>query len=653
MTTAETEPVETAAPTAALEPDPVAAPSECDVVMKGGITSGVIYPLALVKIGATYRFRGIGGASAGAIGAALGAAAEFGRDSGGFDRLAGVPDELRDGRLQRLFQPQPATRPLLGLMLTMSGAGAPGTTTPRRGTGGAILSGLLSAARAFPVTSAIGLGIGLLLVVVGAVERGTAGFLLIGAGVVLALVGWLVAVLVRLLRLLTRAVPLNLFGICRGLGSGPDDPGFTDWLSAEINSIAGLSPEQGPLRFGHLWTGSGTIEDVRRRDRRVDLRMVSTCLSQGRPYELPWDARTFFYDPEVWASLFPGDVMRALLDAPPPAPESPSEREIAEWRWEESVASAHSPALRRLPSPEHLPVIVATRLSLSFPLLISAVPLWTIDRRAAASRDAVRAYRLARKTGAPPPADGLQFTTLWFTDGGLCSNFPVYLFDSPLPTRPTFAINLGTFSAGQEPSLDQRKNLEFATGNSQGILPTNVAIPESGFAAVAGFASAAFNTARNWQDGTHLNLPGYRDRIVRVLQTKREGGMNLTMGTETIEGLAARGREAGAVMVERFTQPAFGDATGWQNHQWVRYRALLACLPDWLDSYRRGLSALSVDPTDPPSYELTVRGRRLAAEITRGLDSAAQAVATGDPKALDDLLEEPRPVGAIRRVPQI
>jgi hypothetical protein len=528
-----------------------------------------------------------------------------------------------------------------------------GAAPPRRSIAAAIGAGLLAVVKAFPGTSLLGMAFGVTLAVVGAVERGLAGYLLIGAGLLVALVGWLAAVLVRLVRLMTGAVPANLFGICRGLGSGPDDPGFTDWLSSQINSIAGLTPEQGPLRFGHLWTGTTTIAPVRRRDRQVDLRMVSTCLSQSRPYELPWDARTFFYDPEVWATLFPTDVIEALRDAPAPEPESGRADESAQWRWEEAVAAGHSPALRRLPAPEHLPVIVATRLSLSFPLLISAVPLWTIDRRSKTSVDAGLAYREARKSGAPLPSSGLEFVKLWFTDGGLCSNFPVYLFDSPLPTRPTFAINLGKFSAGQEPSDDQRRNLEYATSNSQGILPTTITIPEKGFAAVGGFASAAFNTARNWQDSAHLSLPGYRDRIVRVLQTKNEGGMNLNMSTTTIQTLAERGREAGAVMVERFTHPTFGAATGWQNHQWVRYRALFACLPDWLEAYRRGLNALSVNPAAPPSYPLTARGRRLATKISSAIDSAAQAAADADPKAVDDIAEEPRPLGAIRRVPQI
>ena len=42
----------------------------CDIVMKGGITSGVVYPLAAVELSTKYRFVNIGGTSAGAIAAA-------------------------------------------------------------------------------------------------------------------------------------------------------------------------------------------------------------------------------------------------------------------------------------------------------------------------------------------------------------------------------------------------------------------------------------------------------------------------------------------------------------------------------------------------------------------------------------------------------
>ncbi|HZY98631.1 MAG TPA: patatin-like phospholipase family protein [Candidatus Baltobacteraceae bacterium] len=90
----------------------------CDIVMKGGITSGVVYPAAVVELGKTYRFKNIGGTSAGAIAAALTAAAEFGRQSSSGTRFAGLaalPEWLwSDGHLAGLFKANRATQPLCG-----------------------------------------------------------------------------------------------------------------------------------------------------------------------------------------------------------------------------------------------------------------------------------------------------------------------------------------------------------------------------------------------------------------------------------------------------------------------------------------------------------------------------------------------------------
>lgn len=41
----------------------------CDVIMKGGITSGVVYPLALTELARQFRFAQVGGTSAGAMAA--------------------------------------------------------------------------------------------------------------------------------------------------------------------------------------------------------------------------------------------------------------------------------------------------------------------------------------------------------------------------------------------------------------------------------------------------------------------------------------------------------------------------------------------------------------------------------------------------------
>jgi hypothetical protein len=66
-------------------------------------------------------------------------------------------------------------------------------------------------------------------------------------------------------------------------------------------------------------------------------------------------------------------------------------------------------------------------MSLSFPVLFSMVPLYGKDYR---SQRNLKRGRI------------LNLDKLWFTDGGISSNFPVHLFDDPLPARPNFALNL-------------------------------------------------------------------------------------------------------------------------------------------------------------------------------------------------------------------
>src|SRR5262247_2287939 len=91
---------------------------ECDLIMKGGITSGVVYPSLILQRRAWYRFRSIGSTSAGAMAAAVTAAAELGRDKGGFDVLRDVREYVRSGRnLLELFQPTRVGRPVLDLAL--------------------------------------------------------------------------------------------------------------------------------------------------------------------------------------------------------------------------------------------------------------------------------------------------------------------------------------------------------------------------------------------------------------------------------------------------------------------------------------------------------------------------------------------------------
>src|SRR4051812_14704072 len=78
----------------------------CDIIMKGGITSGVVYPQAILRLSEKFQFRSIGGTSAGAIAAVLTAAAEYNRAGGGFETIKSIPNDIRDN-LESLFQASP------------------------------------------------------------------------------------------------------------------------------------------------------------------------------------------------------------------------------------------------------------------------------------------------------------------------------------------------------------------------------------------------------------------------------------------------------------------------------------------------------------------------------------------------------------------
>ena len=113
--------------TTAASTSPYAAPSlACDIVMKGGITSGVIYPRAVSELAKTYTLSHVGGASAGAIAAAAAAAAELGRHSGGFEGLDTMPDELAfvgpggRSKLASFFQPTATAAPLFRLLMSVA-----------------------------------------------------------------------------------------------------------------------------------------------------------------------------------------------------------------------------------------------------------------------------------------------------------------------------------------------------------------------------------------------------------------------------------------------------------------------------------------------------------------------------------------------------
>jgi hypothetical protein len=364
-------------------------------------------------------------------------------------------------------------------------------------------------------------------------------------------------------------------------------PPLTQWLADLIDQLAGREPTEPPLTFGDLMAGpdgSGS-----RSQPAIDLRMITTNLSQGTPYRLPFDSRTWFFDPEVFASYFPPRVVNYLV--------ARAERETIDRLEEPGAWSRYE--MRRLlykvvgrgllplPDPEHLPVIVATRFSLSFPALLSAVPLEVIDYTIDSNDEAdtqwlrwLRAHRhdwkdvhlLDPSEWPDTPSASFTPTTSWFSDGGITSNFPLPLFDGPIPRWPTFAINLTPFPPNQ-PDVD----VWLPKSNKEGVEAEMRAMPtRPGFKAVLAFAHSIIDTMQNWSDNAQSHVPGFRDRVAQVCHTDKEGGLNLNMDEAAIKEMADRGRRAGKALVDQFSASPPPDTTlTWDNHRWVRFRTLL------------------------------------------------------------------------------
>src|SRR5436309_897468 len=78
----------------------------------------------------------------------------------------------------------------------------------------------------------------------------------------------------------------NDFGICH-LGPSDEGESLTPWLHALIQKAAGRGASDPPLTFGDLWGGDPEVEGHDGAERAIDLQMISTDLSRGRPMRLP------------------------------------------------------------------------------------------------------------------------------------------------------------------------------------------------------------------------------------------------------------------------------------------------------------------------------------------------------------------------------
>jgi predicted acylesterase/phospholipase RssA len=202
-----------------------------------------------------------------------------------------------------------------------------------------------------------------------------------------------------------------------------------------------------------------------------------------------------------------------------------------------------------------MPLVVAARMSLSFPILFCAVPLYRRDF---------------------PHDKGGETTTvqrMLFSDGGLSSNFPVHFFDALLPNRPTFAVSLEEFDQ-RDPS--KRVRLPMKAGGG-------IWLDCSRIESLTGFLMSLVSAAKDWQDRLQSTLPGYRERIASVYLKSDEGGLNLTMAADKIANLVDLGDRAAALMTG--TPLSFEDkqAFDFEDHRWRRYLVAFARLEETIE----------------------------------------------------------------------
>lgn len=620
---------------------------ECDLVMKGGITSGIVYPRLVAELSGKYRFRQVGGASAGAIAAIMTAAAQSGqlrgRGTAPFDQLKQIPLDLaRD--LPYLFQPSPDTATAFDLMMAAQ-APARGKVMRalavvglmiRRGFGwfllGMLASMIPAAALIAALLSASGTGL-----------RWGAAMLALVVWLPVALIAGVAVSGVQLSRAAVRAVEGNGFGICDGhtRRSTVSVKPLTDWIDDMLLELVGpLDEPDRPVCFKDLWgeaasaayraqvpAGTGeaaAMKPAQRRQNRelreVDCLVMTTDLSHQRPFRFPFDTAEFFWCDKCGEKYFTDRVLthmkagRKLVDISVVA---------------DPTCSIHpGQPLYFFPSAPDVPLVIAARISLSFPGLISAVPLQAVDRS--------RAPGCAR------------IVTVWFSDGGITSNFPIRFFDSAWPRRPTFGISL----AAKHPDYPETMVWRPKPGASGRFLRYTQ------ITSLSGFISTIFNSARNWPDSLQMTMPGFRDRVVEIRQAAGEGGMNLQMPEKCITALADRGREAGQNLLDGDNDGVPPFNFGW--HRWVRHRNAMAGLDEMLsgmyevwDWQREFLDAVPPPPPTgfpryaPGSEQTGVQFRESA---SRAMKLAEELKLLGHPAAQGDL---PKPEPELRLVPPV
>jgi hypothetical protein len=305
-----------------------------------------------------------------------------------------------------------------------------------------------------------------------------------------------------------RDLSRNGFGLVPG--SSPGGGALCDWLHGHIQRAAGLADDR-PLTFGMLRNDPG----ANGRPVDLDLQMVTTDLSTARPVRVPRDLEGYAFHPEDLGGVVPPPVVAWL-----------------------QTHGTREGAVVRLPARDDLPILLGFRMSLSFPVLFTALRLL--------------APATERLTSEPEAH--------WFSDGGIGSNFPIHFFDAWVPRRPTFALSFAPFPIDHLGRvLPEETDIGLPPAPNGARLPRWVPVEDMG-----GFVGQILDTMQNWRDTLQSELPGFRDRVyeARLDRAAGEGGLNLGMDAATIARLQDRGRRVGGAIPQTFQ---------WDQHFFTRY----------------------------------------------------------------------------------
>jgi hypothetical protein len=380
----------------------------------------------------------------------------------------------------------------------------------------------------------------------------------------------------------TAAAPGRLARLFDGLAGVPAPDGappVATWLADVLDDLAGLGPRHGLLRdagvqlpgvdpstgraltFGDLWLGrperrDGDDERLGRaaRDpehRVVDLRLVATDVTWGRPVRLPLGPGWLFC-----ARCLRGGVPARAVDQLVAA---------APARQDAAACPVHGERLLRVPDAAQVPVVFAVRLAAAPAGLLRAVPLYRADAAPGPQlRDAFGGWWAADEDA--PPADP-TVTAHWFCDAG--ADADVDLFDAVLPRWPTFGLVVGSGvdapDDGDGPWVDVTPS---------GAGPHRV--PALGIRTPLDMAAAVLGARTGAADRMAAGGQGSRGRLGLVRRGRGGSHGPFLDGPEVLR-LALRGHHAGRELRAVFTGPD-GDVagqTGTDRHRWLRMRITL------------------------------------------------------------------------------